>query len=318
MAKRRFNYKRFGIFCIVVISIIVGIIIGINKIIENSKYKKTYEYKFLNIGYSLEEEKVLEKELDNKQLDEILELKYNEHIDDFITQKYFLYKNLDKYLGYKDEYPKTSYDKIVSIINTEANIDWFDNSKDADTSYNELMLVNRLYGLSSEFTKEDIVDIPLKYAYSGNKISKSILNNIIELIQEASIEGYTFVVSSGYRSYKDQEKIYNNYASSYGQSEADEFVAQPGHSDYQTGLSFDLQPYNKVFEDAYESEEYEWLKSNAHYYGFIFRLPKNKEDITGFNSSAWRLRYVGEDAAKTIYVEDITFEEYYAYYVMGE
>lgn len=318
MIKRKFNYKKFIIFCLFVIAVIIGIVIGISKLVEDSKYKKTYEYKFISIGYSLDEFKILENELNNKQLDNILKMKYNKHIDNFVKEKYFLYKNLDKYIEYKSENGNLEYSEIVRIINTLANVDWFDNSKDTDISYKELMLVNRIYGLSSDYVPEDIIDIPLKYAYSGNKISESIMNNIINLIDDAQNSGYTFVVSSGYRSYSDQEKLYNNYASSYGKNDADKLVAKPGHSDYQTGLSFDLQPYNKVFEDAYESDEYKWLKSNAHYHGFIFRLPKDSENITRFNSSVWRLRYVGEEAAKTMYIENITLEEYYAYYVVGE
>ena len=95
-------------------------------------------------------------------------------------------------------------------------------------------------------------------------------------------------------------------------------VAKPGHSEYQTGITFDLQPYNKVFEDPYSSEEYDWLSKTAYKYGFILRLQKDKEKLTGFSSSAWKLRYVGVDAATIMYKENLSFEEYYAFYVIGE
>ena len=60
------------------------------------------------------------------------------------------------------------------------------------------------------------------------------------------------------------------------------------------------------------SKEYEWMKNNAHKYGFILRYEKDKEHITGYNAEAWHFRYVGEEVAKYIYENKITYEEYYA------
>ncbi len=318
MPGKRFNYYKFVAFCLIVILIIFGIIFGIISIVKNINYKKSYEYKFIQIGYSVEEEKILEEYFDSKKLNELLIRKYNSNIDDFAKEKYFLYKNLDSYLSYKEDNDSKSFSDIVAIINTEANIEWLDNQKDTDVIKNELMLVNRLYGLKNDFIPDNLVDVPVAYAYSGKKVSGSIIQYIIDLIYEGKDSGYTFVVSSGYRSYSEQESIYNNYVNSYGQIDADELVAKPGHSEYQTGITFDLQPYNKVFEDPYSSEEYDWLSKTAYKYGFILRLQKDKEKLTGFSSSAWKLRYVGVDAATIMYKENLSFEEYYAFYVIGE
>ena len=57
------------------------------------------------------------------------------------------------------------------------------------------------------------------------------------------------------------------------------------------------------------------MQENAYKYGFILRFPKGKEDITGYKYEPWHYRYVGVDAAKIIYEDDITLEEYYAYYI---
>lgn len=64
-----------------------------------------------------------------------------------------------------------------------------------------------------------------------------------------------------------------------------------------------------------DSEAYSWLKENAHNYGFIERYPEGKENITGYNPEAWHWRYVGTEVAKIIHDENITFDEYYAFYV---
>lgn len=317
MIRRRFNYKKFIIFVVVVLLVIGGIIFGVTKTVSYFNYKKTYEYKLIELGYSKTESDILEKKLTNKQLDDILSVKYNKNIIDFLEEKYFLYKNLDKYLSYKLENKKEKNSDIITIINTESNVEWIDEEKETDTSKGSLMLVNRLYGLTAEYEPEDIVKIDVGYAYSGNKISESIMPDIMELINAGKEAGYKFVVSSGYRSYAEQNELYENYKESYGIGEADKIVARPGHSEYQTGISFDLQPYNKVFKDGseYESEEYKWLEEHAHEYGFIIRFKSEKNDITKFNSSAWRLRFVGVDAAKIMHDENLCFEEYYSYYV---
>lgn len=310
MVVKKFNYFRFFIFLVILVSIIIGIVY----LVRTNNYKNSYEYKLLEKGYSEEEVNILLTKYEDR-IDSILSLEYNEHIIPFMEEKYFIYSKMNEYLQYKEKNKKKEYNKIVQLVNVEMHIDWLDNQKETDTSKNELMLVNRIYGLSEDFVPSDLVDVPTQFAYSGKKLSESVLNKVIELINAAKEVNYTFVISDGYRSYAEQKDIYDAYSDYYGISETDTFVARPGHSEYQTGMTFDLKPYNKVIDDVSTNEEYLWLKDNAHKFGFIFRFNKEHEALTGFPSASWRLRYVGEDAATVIYNEGICFEEYYAYFV---
>ena len=310
MVVRKFNYFRFFIFIVILLSIIFGIIF----MVKTSKYKNSYEYKLLEKGYSEEEVSIFLKKYEDK-IEKVLKMEYSEHIIPFMEEKYFIFSKLNQYLEYKEKNKKKEYNNIVQLVNVEMHVDWLDNQKETDTSKNELMLVNRIYGLSSEYVPEDLVDVPTQFAYAGKKLSESVLNKVIELINAGKESGYTFVISDGYRSYEEQKNIYDSYVDYYGVSETDTFVARPGHSEYQTGLSFDLKPYNKVIDDVSSNEEYLWLRDNAHKFGFIFRFNKEHESLTGFSSATWRLRYVGEDAANIIFNEGMSFEEYYAYFV---
>lgn len=318
MKVRKFNYYRFFIFIGVTLGILFCIIFYSIKFIKDYNYKKTYDYKLLSAGYSEEEVKVIKDKFSNDKIDILLKEKYDKNVVSFIKEKYFIYNNLSKYMEYKKKNKNDTYTHVVSIINTEADVEWLDNEKETDTSKGNLMLVNRLYGLSKDYEPEDIIDVPVSISYSGVKISKSILENIEELIEAGKEAGYTFVLSDGYRSYEAQKKMFESYKNSYGYEEADKNVARPGHSEYQTGISFQIVPYNKVFDKPRESTEYLWLKDNAYKYGFIFRYPEDKKDITLFDSYTWRLRYVGTDAASIIENEKICFEEYYTYFVDKE
>ena len=121
------------------------------------------------------------------------------------------------------------------------------------------------------------------------------------------------VINSGYRSYQDQVEICNTYRGLYGESYVINYVAQPGFSEHQTGLAFDVGSRDSnIFAD---SDEYDWMQENAYKYGFIQRFPTGYEAITGFRAEPWHYRYVGKKIAKYIHEEGISFEEYYALFL---
>jgi D-alanyl-D-alanine carboxypeptidase len=76
----------------------------------------------------------------------------------------------------------------------------------------------------------------------------------------------------------------------------------PGHSEHQLGFAVDI---NGATYDVYL-----WLQENSYKYGFIFRYPGSKTDITGTAEEVWHYRYVGKEAAKEIYERGICLEEY--------
>ena len=137
----------------------------------------------------------------------------------------------------------------------------------------------------------------------------------ISMFNAAKKENITIIINSAYRSYKKQEELYNQYLSQYGKEYTDAYAARPGHSEHQTGLTVDVTTYGSNGDNFDKTEAFKWLQDNAHLYGFILRYPKGKEDITGYDYESWHYRYVGVDAATTIHDNDITFDEYYAYYI---
>lgn len=312
---KKLNLKKLGIFCGVVFVILLVIIYFIYNAISDYKESQTNEYKLAEVGYTDNEIKVILDVLNKKQVEKIINSKYKNKLTKFLKEKYFIYDNLDRYLDYAKDNSGVSSSKVVAIVNTNADTEWYSKVKETDISKGNLMLVNKFNGLPSTYEPEDLITVSATYAYSGKKVSKVIYDDLVNMLDSAREDGYKMVVSQGYRSYADQEEAYKNIQDSSGTSVADKQAARAGHSDYQTGLSVIIEPYNKIVEDVNASEEHDWLINNAHRYGFIFRYPEDTSDVTGFTTDNWRLRYVGVETANKIHKEGITFDEYYAYYI---
>lgn len=308
--KKKLNVKRLGIFCACILVLLIVLIVFINSLIEEAKLKETIEYKLGEVGYSSGEIKLIKEELNDKEIEKILNSTYNKNLSKVIKEKYFIFSNLDKYLDYLNENSSVTPTKAISIVNTGANNEWYSNIKETDTSKNELMLVNKFYGLSESYEPSDLVNVSSTYGYEGKKVSESIYDSLTNMLDAAKENGYTLLVNQGYRSYADQLEAYTDIEDVNGTEVADARAARAGHSEYQTGLSVELSTYG-----AEVGTETEWLLDNSYRFGFVVRYPEGTSDITCFTSDAWRVRYVGRDVATKMYNENITFDEYYEFYL---
>jgi len=173
------------------------------------------------------------------------------------------------------------------------------------TYIDDVVIANKTYKLPSNFSPNNLVSIN-GYIRVVDYV-KDAFNN---LKSDASSIGLNIYASSGYRSYKDQEYIYNNYVRLDGRETADTYSARAGYSEHQTGLAIDLNSIDMTFDNTDESN---WLKDNCYKYGFIIRYPKGKDDITGYMYEPWHIRYVGKNLANKLYNNGdwITIEEYF-------
>lgn len=326
MAKKRKKKKRLRLKSSVkrfLIYFIFFFIMGIYTIkesfsvIEQIKYQDTYEYKIIQIGYPTKEAKKLVKVLPEKKLKLILEEnEYEEKYYKIVTEKYYIPKNLDKYLEYLEYHDISSYKDLIAIVNVKANLGWYNETIPSNIDDGYMVLVNKFYYLPKDYERIDLQKASLMYSYDGNSAAKIVLEKFEEMREDVEKElGVRLMINSSYRSYKDQEEIYNSFKK-VSLKYADSYAARPGHSEHQTGLAIDITSLeNKTVDTFKKSAEYEWLKNNCHRYGFILRYPEGKEHITGYSTESWHFRYVGEKVAKKIFEEQITLDEYYAYYI---
>lgn len=164
-------------------------------------------------------------------------------------------------------------------------------------------------------------EIPSKYKtklidYKGHLLSEVLLNSLIEMELQASLDGIELVINNAYRSKNSQKKIFNDTVKKY-QKEGynynkskiltSQIVSYPGYSEHETGLAID---FSESGNNKKNELMWNWLNDNAYKYGFILRYPSDKTNITKINFEPWHYRYVGKSAAKIIKEEDLSLEEY--------
>jgi len=310
---KKLKKKNIIILVIFLIILVVGSIIAF----KTYEYLNSDLYHLKELGYDEKDIDTILK-MDKEYVEKILTLEYDENIIGIFNEKYFILNNLDAYLTYQKENKDSSYSNTIAIINVGADKDWYEKTTKTDMSKEYLILVNKFHSLEEDYTPEDLVNMGLQYAFEGKKIRSEVYAAFKRLVKDAKAEDLTIVANSTFRTYDYQEGLYNRYKNSYGTEYADNYAAKPGHSEHQTGLAIDVSTLNSTLDNFEDTLEFAWLQEHAHEYGFILRYPEDKEHITGYKYESWHYRYVGEEVAKEIKELDITFDEYYAYFIEND
>lgn len=164
---------------------------------------------------------------------------------------------------------------------------------DGITYFDGVMIANKTYTLPRSYNPG---------------VQPEAMDAFYDMQAAAASEGISLWILSSYRSYDDQEVIYNRYVSQDGRDAADTYSSRPGHSDHQTGYTFDL---NSLEQDFQYDPAGQWLDKNCYKYGFIIRYPKGKESSTGYMYEPWHVRYIGVDLATKVTQSGLSLEEYF-------
>lgn len=189
------------------------------------------------------------------------------------------------------------------------------------------MLVNRQHPVASDFAPADLVNLSeycdsslVKIKYDGTQGVREAADALIRMLEAARADGITnWQVSAAYRSYADQQRIFDNkvksfqnnnpdWSLSHCRSAASVTVADPGASEHHTGLAFDMTvPNTSMF---LGTRQCTWLHQHCWEYGFILRYTDEKQQITGFAGEAWHIRYVGTEHSLAMQQSGQCLEEY--------
>ncbi|MDO5502444.1 MAG: cell wall-binding repeat-containing protein [Actinomycetia bacterium] len=153
------------------------------------------------------------------------------------------------------------------------------------------------------------------YPY-GQRLRSEAAQATARMFAAARAEGAGHMqVRSGYRSYDTQHTIYWNRRNQRGQAYADRWIARPGFSEHQSGLTLDVAAVGTSGCAEHtclgNTPQGRWLAANSWRFGFILRYGSGQEAITGYAPEPWHFRYVGVPLATDYYRDGWrTLEEY--------
>lgn len=282
------------------------------------EYKDTNNFSeilttFLPLGYSGKEINYI-LNLSEKNIEKLKNIEYTD-ISKYYNIKNFNVDNIKRYNEYIQKNSDLSIWDAITYVNINLDIPVYTNTKEVENPDDLLVLVNKYNYLSSNYTPEDLGYLP--GAYGNNVPMRKIIIEPFKKLQNAALEeiGINLMPTTAFRGYSFQKTLYNNYVAKDGKEAADTYSARPGYSEHQAGLSIDLKNTAIKSDIRLTDDDFNWLSNNAYRFGFIIRFPEDKTDITGYQFENWHIRYVGDKAAKIIYEEDLTLEEYIDLYI---
>ena len=184
---------------------------------------------------------------------------------------------------------------------------------------NLAVLCNKEVMLGENYAPDDLIvpNVPLTYpaSYEQSHLREEAGRKLEAMFADAKKEGLeTLYLVSGYRSYKYQYEIFNNSIKNRGREHTEKYMAKPGHSEHQTGLTADISTQSMGFglEESFENtKEGQWLAQNAHKYGYILRYPRERVETTGYAYEPWHFRYVGKDISEYMFKNKLVLEDLY-------
>ena len=274
-------------------------------------YNFTNECRIYKLGYPIEEARTLAAVLSDAQADSLVARQEHDIIAlPVIHTRYFIADNFDRYLAYhKKDTTGAPLDNIIALVNVGYDRDRESVAVPCDTTKGQLMLVNGRHYLDENYKPAGLVTFSRDYSYEEQKAQRVVVDAFL-VMQKACKEqtDAQLMVNSAYRSYQEQIGTHKRNPKGY--------AARAGSSEHQTGFALDITSREHPMRWPFDkSEEGVWMREHCHEYGFILRYPEKQSHIFGFAYEPWHLRYVGKEVAKRIHDEDITFDEYYAFYL---
>jgi D-alanyl-D-alanine carboxypeptidase len=276
-------------------------------------YNFTNECRIYRLGYPIDQARALAAVLSDEQADSLIVRGEHDTIAyPLLSERYFIAKNFDRYLAYhKVDTTLSALKDIVAIVNVGRDLDRETVAVPCDTSKGHLMLVNGRHYLDENYKPDSLVQFQKTYCYEEQRALGAVVQAFMAMQQECKKQtDAQLMVNSAYRSYQQQIGTYKRNEKGY--------AARAGSSEHQTGLALDVTSLQHPMRWPFDtSKEGVWMREHCHEFGFILRYPQKQANVMGYNYEPWHLRYVGKETAKRVHDEDITYDEYYAYYIEG-
>jgi D-alanyl-D-alanine carboxypeptidase len=127
-----------------------------------------------------------------------------------------------------------------------------------------------------------------------HRVDAAAAGPLAALLEDASAAGFRIRLSSAYRSYREQTRLFRSIKER-GRA------ARPGHSEHQLGTAIDLR--------LPSTSAIDWLAAHAFAHGFALSYPPGKQRLTGYRPEPWHVRFVGRALAAELHDHGWTLEE---------
>ena len=227
------------------------------------------------------------------------------------------------------------FSKLNSLLNTESTlsikgqtIDLRNDNQSNIQSQSTDTIPQRISDLpwyltliNSENPIDDNYQITLTRLRNKQAIDSRCYPELQAMMDDCRAAGLSPIICSSYRTYEKQEELFEQQVQEFinqgygkldAQRKAAGAVARPGTSEHEIGLAIDIVDESNQRLNQYQENTavQRWLMQNSWRYGFILRYPSDKTDITGIQYEPWHYRFVGKEAARIIYENNWTLEEY--------
>lgn len=178
----------------------------------------------------------------------------------------------------------------------------------SNTDEELLQKYSKVFFLNEHYAPTALNPIDSVYVYDDQKrywVHGQILPYLEDLLMFAEQEGIDLQIISAYRSFYSQGILKSSYTVTYG-SGANQFSADQGYSEHQLGTTVDFttEAIGNTFEGFENTSSFEWLKQNAHKYGFVLSYEENN---AFYEFEPWHWRYVGIVLATKLYEDGAHF-----------
>lgn len=209
---------------------------------------------------------------------------------------------------YEDERDKNEEfeDRISDLGKTVGVLD-----KLARTDEELLRKYSKVSFLNENYIPETLREIDDQWKYDESRsfeLHGAVMPYFDDMLEDALDDGIKIYVVSAYRSFDYQADLKQKYLVTYGTG-ANAFSADQGFSEHQLGTTVDFTTtgIGGGLEGFGNTAAYEWLRDNAHRYGFVLSYPPDNQYYV---YEPWHWRFVGEELADDLKDDNAYFYDW--------
>lgn len=258
----------------------------------------------LAIGFSEFRQQTIRKDILEVRNESLTLKQENRELEARLSQLTSQSKDLIEVLQNEQQKSSAYQEQIGRIAGTIGMLD-----KLSKTDKELLQKYSKVYFLNEHYVPGSLTVISPEFSYPETKVLQihtSVSPHLEAMLKAAATDGINLKVVSAYRSFTEQASLKSQYKTTYGTG-ANQFSADQGYSEHQLGTTIDWSTADlkgALVTKLDTTKEFEWMKNNAHKFGFVLSYPKGNQY---YQYEPWHWRFVGIDLATKLHDEGKNF-----------